>query len=120
VADDAGQDRQRNIVDRADADAGHHQIKEHVDTGTQFGDARQIAGGVGRRGGADADQRTGKPGCAQDLGGSDAGRPLTFGEFGMRLGSGHVVAFPRMGHDPGQNLATVKDLSDLEQRGRAG
>ena len=43
VPDDARQNRERDVVERAHAEARHDEIEEHVDAGAHFGDAVECA-----------------------------------------------------------------------------
>lgn len=79
LADDGGEDGERDLLLRARADGRLKQIAKHVDATAQLGDAAQM-GRVKRGGrGTDADDRTGQAGCAQALGGAYHGGAFGFG-----------------------------------------
>jgi hypothetical protein len=44
VADHACENRDRNVVERADPETRHHQIEEHEDPGAHFGHAGKVVG----------------------------------------------------------------------------
>ena len=84
VADDGGEDREGDVVQFADADAGHDEVEEDEDAGADFGDAVEFFGEVRGRGGADADDGASKPAAAQALGGADGAGALLLGDGAQR------------------------------------
>ena len=79
VADDLGQHRERDVVGRADADAGLEQVEEDADPGAELGQALEGDRAHQRRRRADADHRAGVAGGAQDRRRADDGQPLALG-----------------------------------------
>ena len=78
VTDDRGQHRHRDVVDLADADAGHDQIEEDEHPGPHLGDPSSASRHERRRR-ADADHRAGVTGRAQDPAAPTTARPLPLG-----------------------------------------
>src|SRR5699024_8390475 len=97
VADHRGHDRQRDVVDAADADAGHDQIEEYKYPGAYFGVAGQVAGEMGRRRRADADHGAGQAGLTQNRRGGDGAAPFVFGASRQRLVAAGGIAFAGVG-----------------------
>ena len=120
VADHADQHRQRDVVDVADAEPRHHQVREHEHAGADLGDTIEPAGEARGRRRADADDRAGVAGAAQAVGGGDDGGAFAFGHRHQRCLAAAFVRGAGMRHHPAQFAAAGECARDRQQRRGVG
>ena len=119
MADHAHQHRERDIVDRADAEPGHHQVLEHEHPGAHFRDAGEISRTCRRRRGPHAHDRGVVLRSPKPFGSAHDRRPFLFGhgDDGIdrpavvrRAGVGHHAAAAGAGRQCGGHLEQVAGL----------
>ena len=116
VADHRRQHRQRDVVDLADTDPGHHEIEEHEHAGPDFGDAAEVGGVVRGRCGADADHRAGQPRLAQEGGGIDHAAALDLGTSTQGLGPTGRITGAGVRDHAAQFGAVLECVADVQQQ----